>query len=337
MSVAKDNESPIIEQLNGPSDLLPRIEAFADLSSGTEFASYKNPQWQFLLGGQEITAFALRSSNENDNRPDSIAFDGCVLRVKLDNDTVGFGMVLVEPSKRGRGFARLLIEKAMQVNSDEEGKGKRFVLAVCSSLGRPLYNKLGFKDAGLVTLLTCSVSNLLLKTKHGHWGNECLLVNNGKECKGDKRNLLVRLDAKATGFERRERINLLLSGYAEGSRATVAFFSTDDGPDSFSAAVARQDCPEGPLIIGPMMGREECCIPLLWALVKKHFEDNNREQIGVKSVMIMITDHPNLVSALMKIEGMNKLWQCPAMTSDGNPVYQYGDGSYLAMMHPTLG
>lgn len=335
MSVATNKESSIIEQLNGPSDLLPRVNAFANLSAGTEFASYKIPQWQFLLGGQEITAFALHSSKENDN-PDNIAFEGCVLRVKLNNDTDGFGMVLVDPSKRGRGFARLLIEKAMQVN-DEEGKEKIFVLAVCSSLGRPLYSKLGFKDAGLVTLLTCSVSNLL-KTKHRHWENECLLVNNGKECKNDELNLLINLDAKATGIERRERINLLLSGYSEGSRATVAFLSTDSLESNHSsAAVARQDCPEGPLIIGPMVGIEECCVPLMCALIEKHFEVNDRERNGDTSVMIMITDHPNLVLALTEVKGMNKLWQCPAMTSDGKPVYQHGDGSYLAMMHPTLG
>lgn len=319
---------PTTHRLNGPSDLLPLVATFSDLSHGTEFKSYKDSQWRFLLNGDEITGFAIYSEGEKER------LDGCVLKVHLDDDTVGFGMVLVRPSKRGRGLARALIEKAMQLEKERE---KRCVLAVCSPLGQPLYRKLGFRDAGMVTTLTCSVSDLM-QIPRKHFDNEYLLAIDGKSCKNEQLSLLVNHDASATGINRKDRIKLLLHGYAEGSRSTVAFLSTV-GPDldRFSTAVARQDCADGPLVIGPMKGREECCIPLMHALVEKHFGDEGGREMNDVGVMMMVTDHPNLVARLLEIKGMSKVSECPAMASDGGPIYQNGDGSYLAMMHPTLG
>ncbi|KAL7537968.1 hypothetical protein ACHAXR_008190 [Thalassiosira sp. AJA248-18] len=344
----------IVEQITGPPALLPLVSTFADLSAGTEFGYYKDPQWRFLLSGEEIDAFvAIDSGGGEDYVLGNVPFDGCVLRVHLDDDTVGFGMVLVKPSKRGRGIARLLIEKAMlQIDATAEGEKKRFVLAVCSSLGQPIYRKLGFKDAGMVTFMTCSLSDML-QTPRKQLDNEYnMFVKDGKECKNEQLDLLVNLDAKATGIKRRDRIKLLLNGgYAEGSRSTVAFLSTagsncfsdaflGDGDDDFevssNTAVARQDYAGGPLIIGPMKGRDEHCIPLMHALIEKHFEHDERVEIGDVCITMMVTDHPNLVTRLLEIEGMKKVWEHPAMTSDGKPVYN-GDGSYLAMMHPTLG
>ena len=339
---------PIIAQLNGPSDLIPLVSTFADLSAGTEFASYKESQWRFLLGGQDITGFAIPSdaASYESKCASAVAlegvssFDGCVLRVQLNNDSIGFGMVLVRPSQRGKGLARALIEKAMQTQAEREDT-KRMVLAVCSSLGQPLYRKLGFKDAGTVTLLTCTISNLLGSTCK-QWENEYLLVKDGKDITNEHISLISKLDKKSTGIQREDRIRLILSGYAEGSCSTVAILdpttcggiSRDAGLKAF--AIARQDCISGPLSIGPIIAKEECCIPLMHALTEKHFANQDMRQIGDIQIMIMITDRPNLVTCLLKVEGMNKVWECPAMTSDGKPVYN-GDGSYLAMMHPTLG
>jgi len=343
-------ELPTIHRRNGPSELLPLVASFVDLSSGTEFQSYKESQWRFLLSGEDIAGYVIHSdpeggekggSNDDDDDDDDAGvnpkLDGCVLKVHLDENAIGFGMVLVRPSTRGRGLAKALLNKAFQ--TDNEREEERHVLAVCSALGQPVYRKLGFEDAGIVTMLTCSVSDIMQLSRE-NFDNEHLVTTDGKDCTSEQLNTLINHDAAATGIRRKERMELLLRGYVDGSRSTVAFLSSrNKDDDSVSTGVARQDCIDGPLIIGPMRGREEHCIPLLCALIEKHFENDSgggEERMG-GSVMMMITGHPNLVVKLMNIKGMSKLWECPAMTSDGEPIYQNGDGSYLAMMHPTLG
>jgi len=191
----------------------------------------------------------------------------------------------------------------------------------------------------MVTALTCSVSDIMqLPREHVDYDNN-LMVHDGKSCKNETIASLVNHDANATGMRREDRIKQLLKGYSDGSRSTLAFLSTAGRDDNcVSTAVARQDCLDGPLIIGPITGQEECCIPLMQALIETHFAgDEGRIATINIPVMMMVTDHPNLVAELLEIKGMTKLWECPAMTSDGRPVYQNGDGSYLAMMHPTLG
>ena len=331
---------PTVHQLNGPSALLPLISAFTDLSVGTEFASYKEPHWRFLLSGEDIAGYVVQS------REDGSCFDGCVLKVNLENDNIGFGMVLVIPSKRGKGLARALLEKAMQTDATEENDmqaksnkqgDKRYVLAVCSALGQPVYRKLGFKEVGMVTVLTCSIFHILQTPRQRLLENEHMSVTDGKNLQRDQLELLLKLDAEATGFKRKDRIKILLCGHAEGSHSTVAILATGESKNCISTAVARQDCIDGPLIIGPMRGKEKCAIPLVHALIDKHFEGKERNEINNILVQIMITGHPNLVARMLEINGMNRMWQSPAMSSDGKSVYLNGDGSYLAMMHPTLG
>ena len=333
-----------IQQLNGPSDLLPLVSSFADLSAGTEFSSYKQPQWRLLLSGEEISAFVMHSEKSEDATKNKYigttcqpCFDGCVLRVQLKDDTVGFGMVLVRPTKRGTGIAKALLKEAMKL--DTEQCNTRFVLAVCSTLGQPLYRKLGFRDVGTVTAMTSLVSDWMQQTTTNEkYSNNyySLTFVDGKECTQDQLNKIADCDTHANGIDRKKRLRVILHGYAEGSRSTVATLSSEENKDYATAtAVARQDCADGPLIIGPIQGREEFCIPLIQALIENHFKNESMEDLNV--VMIMVVDHPDLVDALLKLRGMTKLWECPSMSSDGRPVYESGDGSYLAMMHPTLG
>mmetsp|Transcript_22164 Transcript_22164/g.33696 ORF Transcript_22164/g.33696 Transcript_22164/m.33696 type:complete len:347 (-) Transcript_22164:296-1336(-) len=346
--MSSERELPTTHRLNGPSELLPLVSSFVDLSAGTEFQSYKESQWRFLLSGEDITGYVIHSHNEGDEKGGSNdddnddagvnpKLDGCVLKVHLDDTTIGFGMVLVRPSTRGRGLAKALLNKAFETDNENE---ERHVLAVCSALGQPVYRKLGFDDVGTVTMLTCSVSDIM-QSPWENLNNEHLATTDGKDCTSEQINTLINHDAAATGIRRKERMDLLLRGYANQSRSTVAFLSSHtNDDDSVSTGVARQDCIGGPLIIGPMRGREEHFIPLLHALIEKHFENDSGsgDVSGMDgSVMMMITGHPNLMAELMEIKGMSKLWECPAMTSDGEPIYQNGDGSYLAMMHPTLG
>ena len=315
-----------VHRHDGPPSLLPLLSSFSTLTAGTEFGSYKDPQWQFLLSGYDITGFvAQRDVKEK-------SFGGCVLRVNLDNVTTGFGMVLVDPPQRGMGIASLLLKTAFE----GEKEGVRYVLAVCSLLGQPVYRKLGFKNAGMISMMTCLVSTI--------WEMELpkndvnCTAYDGKELNVDQRNCLFRLDQKATGFNREGRMKLLLDGYSEGSCSTVAFICADEeniGYDADAVAVARQDCVGGPLVIGPIMGPDEYLLPLIHALVRKHFD--SIDSASDISTTIMISNHPNVVLRLLDIDGMKRLWECPAMSSDGDPVYRNGDGSYLAMMHPTLG
>lgn len=62
-------------------------------------------------------------------------------------DLAWIGMVLVLPSFRGRGYARMLMEHALQFLE------QRQVVAVrldATDMGRPLYAKLGFRDESII-------------------------------------------------------------------------------------------------------------------------------------------------------------------------------------------
>lgn len=321
--------------LNGPSELLPLLAKFSDLSAGTEFGQYKDPEWRFLLLGEDISGFASSYVETGNDADHPGRLDGCILRVHIDECTVGYGMVLVRPSRRRRGVARQLFEKALRVESD---KGKRFVLAVCSDAAQPLYRQLGFTNSGTITAVTCSVPDLL-RVPPENCGNEYLAVSNGTECTNEQLDLLCELDRRGTGIDRSQRIKLLLNGHAEGSKSTVALLSTTGklDPHSTTFAIAMQDYVGGPVFIGPMKGKEDCCVPLIRALIQKHFEGDEEKDLNSISAMMMVADHSSLVGKLLEVEGMVKSWESPAMTSDGKPVWQNGDGSYLAMMHPTLG
>ena len=157
------------------------------------------------------------------------------------------------------------------------------------------------------------------------------------EYTNEQLSLLTTLDAKATGLKRKERIELLAKGdYAKqfGSCTTIAFIGNDD-----TVGVARQDCTNGPIWIGPIIGNEKKVIPLLKALIEKHIANNqdNKAEAEYEELkcMMLIVDHPNLVEILLSsIKGMQNDWVNPSMSQDGESVYKNGDGSYLSMLLP---
>ncbi|EJK57209.1 hypothetical protein THAOC_22773, partial [Thalassiosira oceanica] len=154
--------SPLIKRLDGPSAMLPFVQSFVDLSRGTEFGMYLEPQWRLLLNLDEVTAFVAMSENRDPvsgdtSEPVCGSLDGCVLKLQLAKDEIGYGFVLVRKSKRGQGLARKLMETAMMSST----RKCRHLLAVCSALGQPLYRKLDYKEAGLVTYLSCSIGDML--------------------------------------------------------------------------------------------------------------------------------------------------------------------------------
>jgi len=302
---------------------------------------YKEPQWRFLLSGSDVVTAAIMQSSDDKNKEDddssniSMKLGGSACKVSIDENTYGLGMVLVDPSNRGKGYAKALINTSMGVSNDDNNKETKYILANCNDMGAPVYRKLGFKDCGTNSFLSCSVSDII-NTSVDNNDDEIETVSGGKYT-NEQLSLLTTLDAKATGLKRKERIELLAKGdYAKqfGSCTTLAFIGND------TVGVARQDCTNGPVWIGPIIGDEKKVIPLLKALVEKHFANNqdNKEKYEELKCMMLIVDHPNLVESLLSsIKGMKNDWVNPSMTQDGESVYMNGDGSYLSMLHPTLG
>ena len=157
--------SPLIpsftKQFTSADQLLARISSFVSLSSDTEFGHYQEPQWAFLLGGEVVSAHvaeAVAADATTQSEQGGAVFQGCVLSVRLEgpagDTTIGLGMVLVDPAHRRKGIARRLIQSAMSAPP------ARYVLAVCSEAGYPLYRSLGFQDAGIVYAMSCSLRDL---------------------------------------------------------------------------------------------------------------------------------------------------------------------------------
>ena len=203
---------PIITTNTSADQLLARISSFVSLSSDTEFGHYKEPQWAFLLGGEDVSAHvaeAVAADATTQSEQGGAVFQGCVLSVRLEGpagDTaIGLGMVLVDPAHRRKGIARRLIQSAMLAPP------ARYVLAVCSEAGYPLYRSLGFQDAGMVYAMSCSLRDLrryatspfATNNKHG------IRTADGNDVR-DARDMICTLDQNATGYDRRGRLNLLL-------------------------------------------------------------------------------------------------------------------------------
>ena len=321
-----ERPAPTIRRLDGPSEMLPFVQSFVDLSRGTEFGMYLEPQWRLLLNLEEVTAFVAISENRDPAGGGKAGLDGCVLKLQLAKDEIGYGFVLVRRSKRGQGLARKLMETAM---SSSTGKC-RHVLAVCSALGQPLYRKLGYKEAGRVTYLSCSIGDMLSYLASPLGAKHC--VDTPQMSQGE---VWEQVKGKPNSLIPTDRLKVLSEGkYSSNARTSSAIHL-----DSF--AIARQDCRGGTFIVGPMVGEERYCLTLIHQLIKTHFRDANKDddEYARLYVQMMIPDHFDLVQTLMSIEGMVNHWQSPCMTSDGKPlcVANHTEHRRLMYMHPTLG
>lgn len=293
-------------------------------------SSYHEPQWSFLLGGTDIEAFVIDDTAQ--------ILLGNVIRVKLSDAVSGYGMVLVAPSQRGKGYARRLIDAAMQ-HSRDDGTS-RHVLAICTKLGVPVYRKMGFKEAGFVTGLSGPVSSFYnVALMEDEKSIQTTFFSSGISASDE--NEFAKMDRKAVGYDRQNRLKLLLDGaYSPESLSAIAFATSWNDETKCDAAVGaaaiRQDCPGGPLIIGPVMGEERCAIPLIQELARSFPARNNADDdaVVVPQLSIMISDHPSLVERFAAIDRVTVGIKGPAMSMDGKHVYEGGDGSYLALMHP---
>ena len=319
--------SPVIRRLDGPSEMLPFVQSFVDLSRGTEFGMYMEPQWRLLLN-LNVTAFVAISENRDlaggdKSEPVFDGFDGCVLKLQLAKDEIGYGFVLVRKSKRGQGLARKLMETAMSST-----RKCRHLLAVCSALGQPLYRKLDYKEAGQVTYLSCSIGDMLSYLESPPGARYRMDKPQISQC-----DVWEQVKEKASGLIAADRLEVLSEGkYSSNARTSSAIHL-----DSF--AIARQDYAGGPFIVGPMVGEESSCIALIHQLIRTHFRDAIRNEYARLYIQMMIPNHFDLVQTLMGIKGMRNNWQSPCMTSDGNSLYVGNrmEPQYLMYMHPTLG
>jgi len=336
------------KQYTGADQLLARISSFVSLSSDTEFGHYREPQWAFLLGGEDVSAHVaevVAADATTQNESGGAVFQGCVLSVQLGGlakreSAVGLGMVLVDPAHRRKGIARRLIQSAMMAQAPS-----RYVLAVCSEAGYPLYRSLGFQDAGMVYAMSCKLGDLrryatspvATNNKHG------VRTTDGNGVRG-ARDIIYRLDQNATGYDRRGRLNLLLdAGYASGASSSMTFgcmydetSTSNNIPGSYppcAFAISRQDWKEGPIILGPMVGPAIFALPLLCHISQHHHPEVDDNRI----LSILISNHKeDVVKRLLRVKGFTIAWTGPAMTSDGQSIYK-DENSYLALMHPTLG
>jgi len=347
------------------SGLIPLLSR---LSAGTEMASYGNAQWEFLLGSNEVTAFvAVEDVDKTTEQPELL---GCLLRIDmkeapkmalqncktvadnidpLPSSAAGFGMMLVSPEARGRGLAKLLLHEAMsgederRRKSSESKKEKevtpRKLLAVCTALGQPVYRKIGFCDVGRVVALKKTIgeaksitNNALDVTVETYGSMDRVGSNEEDSTKIDSAilDLIATMDTKATGWDRRDRIGALLGNSREKSlRSIVAVASKGGKP--VGAAALRQEGPGSPFVVGPMVGLESSALPLVSALAQAVNKKEDNSQLS-----LLVSDHPELVDRFVEA-GFSKSFDFPAMAFDNRPIYKNGDGSYLGLIHPTLG
>ena len=74
---------------------------------------------------------------------------------KLSDDTVKFGLIIVDPSKRGNGYGKKMLLTALDYAKDTQ-KVKRIVLAAFDTnpAAYNCYKGLGFKNTGKITEYT---------------------------------------------------------------------------------------------------------------------------------------------------------------------------------------
>lgn len=318
--------------------LAPLTPLLSRLSSGTEMASYGDAQWNFLLGGGDVTAFL---ASEDHNGDDNLL--GCLLRINLDGAkgrAAGFGMMLVDTKARGKGVAKSLLNEAIFAD-DASSEDIRKLLAVCTEKGQPVYRKLGFSDVGMVSSLTTDIRTakaiprdnkygILVKT----YGSLNKSAENNKKAKIDPdiQKLLINMDQKATGFDRTERLSFLLKNdCATSVKSVAAIASMDDKENVVASAILRQEQPGGPFAIGPIIGEEDAVLPMIRALVASIPEEDSDLKVS-----ILVSGRIDLIDRLKKA-GFTKGFEFPAMALDSESIYKNGDGSYISLIHPTLG
>jgi GNAT superfamily N-acetyltransferase len=124
------------------------------------------------------------------------------------------GLVFVAPAWRGRGLGGVLTETALQKLQD---LGCSSMLLVATALGRPIYLRLGFQDAGGYTVYSGKAARVVPRSSEIREFTASDLAD------------AVRLDREATGEDRARVLDALVrrgtSGWVIGGADTVRGFA----------------------------------------------------------------------------------------------------------------
>ena len=223
---------------------------------------------------------------------------------------------------------------------------------MCTEKGQRVYRKLRFSDVGRVSALSADITvarNIPVGCGDNDKDNMCIRTfwsMDGKHPRIDSatQSLILAMDAKATGFDRTARLSFMMDNDCSGSTgavrtiaATASVINKDEDEEVgvVAAAIIRQEQAGGPFVIGPMMGSPAAALPLVRALAGAVASTSADDHDGAK-VSMMVSNHLEMVDSL-KTAGFEQGFEFPAMALDGKPIYAQGDGSYLSLIHPTLG
>ena len=288
------------------------------LSSKTEMSSYGVEQWNFLLRAGDVTALVVKDDSTHH-------ILGCVLKVQYGANVNAYGMMLVSPEARGQGLARRLLTKAMQLNDNDGTPPQWHILGTCTEMGRPFYEKVGYKRVATVRRMRVALKHLKFPTSTVKYPENKLNVQ--VESKPVNIDGLLELDYKATGLDRSKTLRSLAS-YPYVSTTTV----TDESGNILLAALVTHHTGSNSIMVGPIIGEEEH-VPNLLQAIRDYYEAET--PAAVDEMALIISDHDSLVETLSQA-GFQPVFELGAMTLNGKALPGRGE-LYLGLIHPTLG
>jgi hypothetical protein len=180
------------------------------------------------------------------------------------------------------------------------------------------------------------------------------------------KNLIIQMDKKATGYDRSKRLSFMMKNDPNDTDSVKTIVATatatakatnnndnnnedadEDQETIIGAAIIRREMKGGPFVIGPLIGSLKSALPLVKALANAvaaapntNTNDDDADAITIMSstkISVLISDHSELVDEFKTLGSFEEGFNFPAMSLDGKPIYENGDGSYLGLIHPTLG
>lgn len=283
------------------------IPSLAKLTAGTEMSTYGIEQWKYLLDAPNVEALVMPKYIDETSED----LVGCVLRVRYGPHSA-YGMMLVSKDARGQGLAKKLLNAAMDDNSDLK------ILGTCTSLGTPMYEKMGFGRVSTVTKLKTTIQKNKNCTPN--------LSKNYRLVVGVSPNQLqsfLELDRSATGLDRSQTLRAIHMS----PHVTTAVIESD-GEVLIGAMITRYPS-SVEASVGPMVGDERLVSVFMEGIMKQF------SGAGVLEVSLIVSDHETLIRQ-MKSVGFETVFELGAMTMSKRSMP--GDrASYLALIHPTLG
>ena len=242
----------------------------------------------------------------------------------------------------------------------------RKLLPVCTAAGQPVYRKLGFSTVGMVTsvstdIITASKMKTTTSTNNMNpakpnctiqvYGSMvCNNNNNNKNIEdtpmitSNIRDLVIQMDKEATGYDRTERLSFMLNVNSDTTTtnelqtivATAVNATTDE---VMGVAVLRREMVDGPYVVGPLIGEPSVALPLVKALATAATAATATTvgPVPPPKISVLVSDHPDLVEEFKSVAQFEQGFEFPAMSLDGKPIYNNGNGRYLGLIHPTLG